>query len=517
VTDNVALPQDAKAPAERSGPSSHWQVWRERLVRAGTLHWLPWPWFNALGKLFNTTAFKLTLVYLTVFALFGALLLGYFAWNTRRLITEQITRTVDAEITGLAEQYNQGGIRRLVFVIDARARRPGSSLYLVTTFAGDGLAGNVGRLGEGVLQHSGWTETVYRRLDDAEGVEQHALVRVFQLPGGFRLLVGRDLEERERLYDIILAAGQWSIALVIVLGLAGGFFVARRVLQRVDAMTETARTIMAGDLTGRLPTAGSDDELDRLAVNLNAMLERIEALMRGFKEVSDNIAHDLKTPLTRLRNRAEEALRTGKGDSDYRAALEGTIEESDELIRTFNALLMIARAESGQASTPMIDFDAADIARDVGELYEPLADEKGLTLKIETDQTVAMRGNRELVTQALANLVDNAIKYAGPERAASNGAAPEILMTASADGDRILLSVCDHGPGIPASDRGHVVDRFVRLEQSRSEPGAGLGLSLVSAVAHLHGGELKLEDHAPGLKATLVLPRHGPRLPQPSA
>ena len=147
-----------------------------------------------------------------------ACLLGYFAWNTRRLITEQITRTVDAEITGLTEQYNVGGIRRLVFVVDARARRPGSSLYLVTTFNGEGLAGNVGSLAEGVMSSPGWTETVYRRLDDPDGTEHHALVRVFQLPGGFRLLVGRDLEERERLYDIVVAAGQWSIALVIVLG-----------------------------------------------------------------------------------------------------------------------------------------------------------------------------------------------------------------------------------------------------------------------------------------------------------
>ena len=184
---------------------------------------------------------------------------------------------------------------------------------------------------------------------------------------------------------------------------------------------------MAGDLSGRLPVAGSDDELDRLAVNLNAMLERIEALMRGFKEVSDNIAHDLKTPLTRLRNRAEEALRAGKESSGYRAALEATIEESDELIRTFNALLMIARAESGQASTPMTDFDAAEIARGVGELYDPLADDKGIVLKVEAETPMPARGNPELVTQALANLVDNAIKYASPERAAINGAPAEIM------------------------------------------------------------------------------------------
>jgi signal transduction histidine kinase len=339
---------------------------------------------------------------------------------------------------------------------------------------------------------------------------------VFQLPSGFRLLVGRDLEERERLYDVILAAGQWSIALVIVLGLAGGFFVARRVLRRIDAMTETSRTIMAGDLSGRLPTAGSDDELDRLALNLNVMLERIEALMRGFKEVSDNIAHDLKTPLTRLRNRAEEALRSGKDDGDYRAALESTIEESDELIRTFNALLMIARAESGQAGTPVSEFDAAEIARGVGEFYDPLADEKGLTIKVDADSSLPVRGNRELVTQALANLVDNAIKYAAPGGSKVNRSAAEILVQASSDQNDIRLSVADHGPGIPEQDRGRVVERFVRLEQSRSEPGSGLGLSLASAVAHLHGGQLKLENNEPGLKATLILPRSGPQTPQPN-
>jgi signal transduction histidine kinase len=335
---------------------------------------------TALGKLLRTTAFQLTLVYLLIFILFAVSLLGYFALNTRRLITEQITQTVNTEISGLREQYIEGGIRRLVILVDLRSRRPGSSLYLVTTATGEGLAGNVGSLEPGVLDHPGWLETNYRRLEAPEGNEHRALVQVVQLPGGFRLLVGRDLEERERLFGIIANAGQWSLALVVVLGLVGGFFVSRRVLNRVDAMTETAQTIMAGDLAGRLPVAGTGDELDRLADHLNAMLERIEALMRGLKEVSDNIAHDLKTPLTRLRNRCEQVLRGPAADSDYRAALESTIAESDELIRTFDALLMIARAESGQARDNMSDFDAAEIARDVGELYEPLADEKGLAL-----------------------------------------------------------------------------------------------------------------------------------------
>ena len=468
---------------------------------------------TALGKLFRTTAFKLTLVYLTVFALFGAFLLGYFALNTRRLITEQITDTVNAEITGLAEQYRLGGIRRLVLVVDARARRPSSSLYLVTTFNGEALAGNVTALAPGILDNPGWTETVYRRLDESEGPdhpEHEALVRVFQLPGGFHLLVGRDLDERERLYHIVLAAGRWSIAIVIVLGLAGGLFVTRRVLRRVDAMTETTRTIMGGDLSGRLPVAGSGDEIDRLAVNLNVMLERIEALMRGLKEVSDNIAHDLKTPLTRLRNRCEQALRISGSDAEYRAALEATIEESDNLIATFNALLMIARAESGQAREDMKEFDAAEIAHDICELYEPLAEEKGIALKVVANTAAPVTGNRELVSQALANLVDNAIKYAEPPTPAMNGTRPEIVVHALSEGDRILLTVADRGPGIPAADRGRAVERFVRLEQSRSQPGSGLGLSLAAAVARLHGGELSLEDNKPGLKSIIALPRGGP-------
>ena len=464
---------------------------------------------TALGKLIRTTAFKLTLVYLGIFVLFAASLLGYFALNTRRLITDQITATVNGEVNGLSEQYGQGGLRRLVTVVDLRSRRPGSSLYLVTTPSGEGLAGNVGSLEPGVLDRPGWLETNYRRLELPEGANHRAMVRVVQLAGGFHLLVGRDLDERERLFGIIVNAGQWSLALVIVLGLLGGFFVSRRVLSRIDAMTGTAQTIMAGDLSGRLPVAGTGDELDRLADNVNAMLERIEALMRGLKEVSDNIAHDLKTPLTRLRNRCEQALRGAAGEASYRAALESTIAELDDLIRTFDALLMIARAESGQARDNMMEFDASEIARDVGELYEPVADEKGISLKVDASAIAPVRGNRELVSQALANLIDNAIKYAGPN-GKLNGMPAEIVVRADNEGERIMLSVADHGPGIPDADRGRVVERFVRLEQSRSEPGSGLGLSLASAVARLHGGELKLEDNNPGLRTTIALPRAGP-------
>jgi signal transduction histidine kinase len=462
---------------------------------------------TAFGKLLRTTAFKLTLVYLTIFAFFAAFLLGYFAWNTRRLITDQITQTVDAEIEGLADQYRIGGLRRLVVIVEARSRRLSTTLYLVTAPAGEALAGNIASLSAGILSNPGWSEAAYHRLDDPEGAIRLALVRVVEMPGGFRLLVGHDLEERERLRDIVLAAGRWSLAIVIVLGVAGGLFVTRRVLKRVDAMSATSQKIMEGDLAGRLPVSGTGDELDRLAVNLNLMLERIEALMHGLKEISDNIAHDLRTPLTRLRNRCEEALRNADSESQYRAALESTIEESDALIGTFNALLMIARAESGQAREGMSDIDAAEIARGVGELYEPLADEKGISLKVEAPAPAPVHGNRELIGQALANLVDNAIKYGAPEPAVECVTRPEIVITARAQDDRILLAVADSGRGIPESDRTRAIERFVRLEQSRSKPGSGLGLSLASAVARLHGGELKLEDNHPGLKSVLVLPR----------
>ena len=469
---------------------------------------------TAFGKLIRTTAFRLTLVYLFLFALFAASLLGYFAWNTRRLITEQITTTVNAETGEISRHLwtprtARAGVHDREPGVAARRQSlsrdhaDGAGHRRQCRLAGAGRDGDIG--------------LVRDRLSPARRAGQRAIIARWcasrELSSGFRLLIGRDLEERRRLFGIVANAAQWSLLIVVVLGLGGGVFVARRVLRRIDAMTGTTQRIMAGDLSGRLPVGRSGDELDRLAENLNAMLERIEALMMGLKEVSDNIAHDLKTPLTRLRNRAEEALAKSGSEAEYRTALERTIEESDGLIRTFNALLMIARAESGQARGNMDDFDAADVANGIHELYEPLAEDDGMSLRVKTAPT-PLHGNRELISQALANLVENAIKYGKPVPSAqplSAGAAAgtdgkEILIEARRDGDQVLLSVTDHGPGIPEADRKHAVERFVRLEASRTQPGSGLGLSLASAVATLHGGELRLGDAHPGLAATLAIP-----------
>lgn len=467
---------------------------------------------TALGKLLRTTAFKLALAYLAVFAVLSMVVLAYVSWHANALIAGQLNATVNAEITGLAEQYRQGGIRKLVAVVDERSNRSGGgSIYLLTTFTGDTLAGNVSGLPGASLAEAGERELPYQRVGENQVAPYPAVVRVFVLPGGYRLLVGRDTEERERLAGVIANAVQWSLALVVVLGLAGGVFVARRVLKRLDAMTATSRSIMAGDLSGRLAVTGSGDEFDRLAEAVNAMLERINELMAGLKEVSDNIAHDLKTPLTRLRNRAEAALRDARTEEDWQASIEQIIAESDGMIRIFNALLLIARAESGGARGQLAEVDVADVAREVAELYEPLAEERGATLKVEAPDSVVVTANRELIGQIVANLIENALNYATGE-----GAGDQVSVSATFEGGNARLVVADRGPGIPEKDRARAVERFVRLDSSRSRPGSGLGLALANAVARLHGGELRLEDNAPGLKVVLLLPRAVAALAVPS-
>ena len=457
---------------------------------------------TALGKLLRTTVFKLSLVYLVVFALGAGLVLMRVGMNVKELFDDQIDQTVEAEIAGLSEQYRQGGVRRLVETVERRANQPGSSVYLVTTFAGERIAGNVAQLPVGVLERPGLIETRYARMDGVVA-EHRALARIFLLPGGFRLLVGRDLEDREALRGLMLRALFTSLGWLVLIGTAGGIFVAMRVLRRVDAMSASAQTIMSGDLAQRLPRTGSGDELDRLATSLNAMLERIGELMKGLQEVSDNIAHDLKTPLTRLRNGVDEALRTAQSPDDYRACLEKVVEESEGLIRVFNALLMIARLESGAAQEAMQEFDVAEVARDVAELYDAVAEDQGVMLTLDAQASLMMRGGRELIGQALANLVDNAIKYGTPSE---DGAQAVVNIAARCIGDRIELTVADWGPGIAAQDRARVLERFVRLEGSRSRPGSGLGLSLASAVARLHHGALRLDDNEPGLRVTIDLP-----------
>ena len=458
---------------------------------------------TALGKLFRTTVFKISLAYLVITSIGAMLVLFSVGWNVKDLIDEQIRQTVDADIVGLSEQYNQGGITRLVEIIDQRVKQPGAGLYLVTTHAGEPIVGNVSALPPGALDRTGVVAVTY----EVKGVQERALASVFALSGGFRLLVGHDLAEGDTLRPILWHALLTSLVWLTVIGTIGGLILARRVLHRVERINAQARRIVEGDLSGRLPLTGSGDELDRLVVNFNAMLERIAELMGGLKEVSDNVAHDLKTPLTRLRARAEQTLSFGHGVDDFREALEKVIDDADGMIRIFDALLMIARAEAGAGREGMVDVDVASVASDVGELYEPVAESRGVLLDGAIDPDLHVHGSRELIGQALANLVDNALKYGvGGDAAGGLPATSHITISVQRHGGFVEIAVADRGPGIAPADRSRVTDRFVRLENSRSRPGSGLGLSLVAAVARLHNGVLRIEDNDPGLRIVLALP-----------
>ncbi|MBX3531670.1 MAG: HAMP domain-containing protein [Rhizobiaceae bacterium] len=441
---------------------------------------------------------------------------------TERLLLQQTQDTINEEVAGLARAYQRGGLPLLVRFIEQRSRQPGANLYLIADANGRILAGNVESLEAGVLDADGWTERpfAYARygenelrggLSPAQLQEEmarpahQAMAAVYRLPNQMIVLVGRDLGEPARFRDVIRRSTLVAFGMMGIGALLIWLFVGRRALRRIDGLSEASARIMGGDLAGRLPVTGAGDEFDRLSENLNAMLARIGALSDGLKQVSDNIAHDLKTPLTRLRNRAEAALAGKRTAGQYREALEGTIAESDQLIRTFNAILMISRLEAGNSAEATTQVDLAEAVRDVVELYEPVAEEGAVALTAEAPGPVVIAGNRELIGQALANVVDNAIKYS------AGATAPAVALKLERMADGIALSVRDNGPGIPEADRERVTERFVRLEQSRSMPGSGLGLSLAKAVMSYHGGRLEIVDAAPGLLVRMVFPAGGRR------
>lgn len=463
----------------------------------------------AVPTIMKTTAARLSALFLILFALCATVLVFYMSSLSVRMLTSQTQETVAAEAQSLARAYQRGGLPSLVRFVATRSRQPGANLYLIAEPSGRILAGNVESLEPGVLEIDGWTSRpfAYRRYGDASGEtasapSHRAVALVLRLPNQMILLVGRDLGEPEIVRDIvnrslILAFGMMGVGALLI-----WFFVGRRALKRIDSVSEASQRIMGGDLTGRLPVTGAGDEFDRLSENLNVMLTRIAKLNDGLKQVSDNIAHDLKTPLTRLRNRAEAALASADDPATYRAALEAAISESDQLIRTFNAILMISRLEAGYSAEQTSSVDLAAIVAGVVELYEPVAEELGVALEAAVEGEAQVSANRELVAQALSNIVDNAIKYS-----AGHGDAPRVVVSLTRRGPGgYLLEVADNGPGVPDDDRKRVTERFVRLEQSRTQPGSGLGLSLAKAVMEFHRGRLELSGRNPGLSVQMIFP-----------
>ena len=460
---------------------------------------------HSFWQLWRTTTFRLTAMLITMFVVFAIAILGYIAFQTSIMIQRQQLQTIDREIDQLNKQYQRLGTRGLIVALQRSASRPGPGIYYISDASGLGVAGNVPTVPIDVLQNPGTHTFKYDRGDgfnaDDPRANGIALVKSFQLPSGFRLVVGRDIVERRGFSAAIFQAFLWGVIWIIILSAIVGFISARSVLKRVDTVADTARKIMSGSMSERIPVTKRNDEFDGLATNLNDMLERIEQLMQGLKEVTDNVAHDLKTPLTRLRNRVEGALKEGTTPEKQHEALQNTIEECDQLIRTFNALLLIARVEAGTPASAYSELNLADVIADITELYEPVAEDAGITLSTSVEKIPTFSGSRELIGQALVNLVENAIKYA---KGAKND--PAIMVSLRASGSDIIVEVADNGSGIPETDRKKVLERFVRLEKSRSEPGSGLGLSLVAAVARLHKGTIDIHDNEPGALIRLTLP-----------
>lgn len=468
---------------------------------------------NRFAQLWRTSTVRLTATFILIFTIFAILLLAFIGWQSSVSIQRQQAEDIDREVRVLLRIDGNQGVRALAFAVDRISRAPGPGVYFLGDASGQYLLGNVSDVPANVVMEPGTYGFDYERTNPFAGTQGdgvdigprksgYAVVRSVELSNGMRLVVGRDVVERRGFSAIIIQSFMLGVIGIILFSLIAGGITARRVLRRIDTIRDTSTKIMSGNLSERVPVTRRNDEFDGLATNLNAMLDRIEQLMQGLKEVTDNVAHDLKTPLTRLRNQAETALRDGATDDQRQRALETTIAESDRLIQTFNALLMIARAEAGAPSGAFTDVDVSAVVADVAELYGPVAEDAGIVVETSIAEGVRLRANRELIGQAMVNLLENAVKYAKPE----DGGQGRITVGLRQDGGRVVVEVADNGPGIPEAERKRVLERFVRLEVSRSEPGSGLGLSLVDAVARLHGGTFRVEDNAPGVRAVIELP-----------
>ncbi len=443
----------------------------------------------------RSASLRFAALYGLLFAVSSLALVLFFWWATAGVLDRQVEAAIDADAQFLVERWSEGGVPALVLTVQERLAEnvDDDAIYLLTDGLGRRVAGN--------MQH--WPAAVdapnqfYELRVVRAGSQSLANVRQYDLPGGFRLLVGRDVRGRVELRRLLTNTLLWSVLLVA--GLAGaGAYVVRRLFRRMVAeVSATAEAIAGGDLTPRVRRSGRGDEFDRMAESINTMLERIARLMDGVRQVSNAIAHDLRTPITRARARLEDAAEHAGSEADLRAAIERAVADLDGVTSVFQALLRIAEIEAGARRSAFADVDVGPLLADLAELYGALAEERGLTLRLTVPDTLSVLGDRELIQQAVANLLDNAIKFSPPGGL--------IRLSAAADGRQLRIEVSDQGPGIPEADRSRAADRFFRGEQARNTPGSGLGLALVQAVAMLHEGALLLEDAAPGLRAVVTL------------
>lgn len=457
-----------------------------------------------LKSLWRVTAVRLSIAYTLAFGMLAIALVLYMTGGAVDYLRQQLQSNINEEIVSLRSVYNGRGLNGLIRTMELRARAPGANLYVVSDPSGKIIAGNVRSIDPDLLTKTGWYMHPFKYEGFGDNSKQRyyrAVARSFKLPNGMRILIGQDIGEPERLRGIVRRALSFSLAMMLIIGFAIWYFVGSRALRRLDMVSKSTERILAGDHSERLPVTGINDEFDRLSQRMNIMLDRISLLDKGLRNVSDSIAHDLKTPLTRLRNKADAALSGDPVDSKSRFALAEVISDSDQLIKTFNALLMISRVEAGSQVTELAELDMSELMLDVAELYEPVCEDKGFDLAVEVAPDLKVRGSRELLSQAMVNLLDNALKY-GP---AENSDDQRVNIGLYKRKNELVAYVSDHGQGIPDGDLDKVKERFARLDESRSLPGNGLGLALVEAIAKLHEGKFLLRNGNPGLIAEIVL------------
>ncbi len=448
------------------------------------------------GFFLGSAGVRFAAIYTGLLAISAGALAMFLWWATAGLLDRQVEAAIRGDARGLAERWDEGGVSALVLTIEDRlaGNVDDDAIYLLTDVQMQPLAGNLAHWPEPVQRTDGWYELQVQRA----GIRSLARVHRYDLPNGYHLLVGRDVRNRAQLRQLLTDALLWAMLVVAAMATIGGLIVRslfRRTLANVSA---TASAIAAGDFAQRVKLSGRGDEFDLLAEMINDMLDRIGRLMDGVRQVSNAIAHDLRTPITRARARLEEAATHAETAAELRGAIERATADLDGIVAVFHALLRIAQIEAGSRRSAFARLDLAPLLGGVAELYEAVAEEKDVHVVLDVPPKLPAYGDRELIQQAVANLVDNAVKFSPP--------GGTVRIRAELSGGATAITVADEGPGIPEADRGRAAERFFRGEAARSTPGAGLGLALVQAVAQLHGGELRLSDGNPGLVATLSLP-----------
>jgi signal transduction histidine kinase len=456
-----------------------------------------------LNNLFISSTFRIALVYTVIFSLSVLILFSFFYWLTIDYLKQQAKVTVDAEIAILEESYKNKGIigLRLQLVENISRQTPGDpSIYLLTDDSYRTLIGNLDRWPAVSFDNDGWMDF---KLDDREDDSVDlfsAMAKSVQIDNRFWLMVGQSMKDLRRVHEQLIRALLSGLFLLGGLALTGGFIMKGMLTRRLDGINRTSRKIMQGNIQERIESHGTKDEFDQLAINLNAMLDEIELGMNNVRRVSDNIAHDLKTPLARIKNRLEELRIQVSGDEKSETMVNQIATQADRLLETFNALLRIGRIEASQKKEGFKELNIVDILRDVQELYEPAIEAEGQKFVYESVDKIPYLADRDMLFQALINLLDNAVKFTP-----KNGV---ITLCSKRNGRKgHIITVGDSGPGIDKEEHQNITKRFYRIDSSRTTPGSGLGLSLVAAIAQLHGITMTFEDNKPGLLVKLVVPK----------